>query len=162
MSVIQEHVVNNSVRYCSNMLQNTKICGSYMWFAWDGFRFFLVNHSSKTEHLSSQFLFFNNKENCAIKIYKVQVSFSASILQISKCLSTYRWGIANCNTAQNWSSHSQSKGDVADKHDHNNHSSDALQVGAVIHCSKECQFRDNTFNSDQRGGSLSFTEMKLA
>ena len=26
MSVIQEHVVNNSVRYCSNMLQNTKIC----------------------------------------------------------------------------------------------------------------------------------------
>ena len=83
-----------------------------------------------------------------------------SILQISKCLSTYRWGIASCNIAQNWSSHSQSKGDVADKHDHNNHSSDALQVGAVIHCSRECQFRDNTFNSDQRGGSLSFTEMK--
>ena len=160
MSVIQEHVVNNSVRYCSNMLQNTKICGSYMWFAWDGFRFFLVNHSSKTEHLSSQFFFSTIKKIVLLRFIKFKYHLVLSILQISKCLSTYRWGIANCNTAQNWSSHSQSKGDIADKHDHNNHSSDALQVGAVIHCSKECQFRDNTFNSDQRGGSLSFTEMK--
>ena len=160
MSVIQEHVVNNSVRYWSNMLQNTKICGSYMWFAWDGFRFFLVNHSSKTEHLSSQFFFSTIKKIVLLRFIKFKYHLVLSILQISKCLSTYRWGIANCNTAQNWSSHSQSKGDVADKHDHNNHSSDALQVGAVIHCSKECQFRDNTFNSDQRGGSLSFTEMK--
>ena len=83
-----------------------------------------------------------------------------SILQISKCLSTYRWGTASCNTAQNWSSQGQSSGDVADNHDHNNHSSDAAQVGAVIHCSKECHFRDITSNSDQRGGSLSFIEMK--
>ena len=160
MSVIQEHVVNNSVRYCRNMLQNTKICGSYMWFAWDGFRFFLVNHSSKTEHLSLQFFFSTIKKIVLLRFIKFMYHLVLSILQISKCLSTYRWGIANCNIAQNWSSHSQSKGDVADKHDHNNHSSDALQVGAVIHCSKECQFRDNTFNSDQRGGSLSFTEMK--
>ena len=101
------------------------------------------------------------KKIVLLRFIKFMYHLVLSILQISKCLSTYRWGIANCNTAQNWSSHSQSKGDVANKHDHNNHSSDALQVGAVIHCSKECQFRDNTFNSDQRGGSLSFTEMKL-
>ena len=161
MSVIQEHVVNNSVRYCSNMLQNTKICGSYMWFAWDGFRFFLVITTPQKLNIFLRSFFFSTiKKIVLLRFIKFKYHLVLSILQISKCLSTYRWGIANCNTAQNWSSHSQSKGDVADKHDHNNHSSDALQVGAVIHCSKECQFRDNTFNSDQRGGSLSFTEMK--
>ena len=55
MPVIQEHVVNNSMRYLkhiitsSNGLQNTKIRGS---IAWGELRFFLVHHSSKTEHLS--------------------------------------------------------------------------------------------------------------
>ena len=121
---------------------------------------FLSTTPQKLNIFLRSFFFSTIKKIVLLRFIKFKYHLVLSILQISKCLSTYRWGIANCNTAQNWSSHSQSKGDVADKHDHNNHSSDALQVGAVIHCSKECQFRDNTFNSDQRGGSLSFTEMK--
>ena len=123
---------------------------------------FLSTTPQKLNIFLRSFFFSTIKKIVLLRFIKFKYHLVLSILQISKCLSTYRWGIANCNTAQNWSSHSQSKGDVADKHDHNNHSSDALQVGAVIHCSRECQFRDNTFNSDQRGGSLSFTEMKLA
>lgn len=69
-----------------------------------------------------------------------------SILHISRCIYTYRWGTASCHTTQNWSGEGQSSGDVADNHDQNNHSSDATQVGAVIHCSKESHYRVKDFH----------------
>ena len=151
MPVIQEHVVNNSMRYLKMIS-------------------LLVAMDYKIQKYEVQLLEVNSDSFLSTTPQKLNIFLSSffpprkrtdlvlSILQISKCLSTYRWGTASCNTAQNWSSQGQSSGDVADNHDHNNHSSDVVQVGAVIHGCKECHFRDNTSDSDQRGGSLSYRD----
>ena len=60
------------------MLQNTKICTvvhicGLLEMGSDSF----LSTTPQKLNIFLRSFFFNNKENCAIKIYKVQVSFSA-------------------------------------------------------------------------------------
>ena len=62
---------------------------------------FLSTTPQKLNIFLRSFFFSTIKKTVLLRFIKFKYHLVLSILQISKCLSTYRWGIANCNTAQN-------------------------------------------------------------